>query len=358
MRVTVPRSLIVLVATLFSSYLIVLALYSLPQHFSSTNEPVLAGIAIYAIATAAVLVPDKRAGMPIWLAVFAVAIAVVLPLLVSSGLDPVRKGGNGYATWYVAAVGALMTITAVRRRPAFAWIGIGFLIVQTVLWAGPGALASIGVIGSASWVGVAHLLTNALAKAVRDSQRFAIAERGATEWQAAQEAHLNERQFRLGQTSVMALPMLRTVQQSRGDLTAAQRAECLHLEGAIRDEIRGRKLLNDAVREQVMLARRRGTTVTLLDEGGLDDLEESELDRILGALADALRRTTADKVIARTVPEGSDVGVTVVGLRSSDDGSASALGDSLGDEEIELWLQIPRIAAVGQDASAASVANK
>ena len=65
-----------------------------------------------------------------------------------------------------------------------------------------------------------------------------------------------------------------------------------------------------------MLARRRGTTVTLLDEGGIDDLDERELDRVLSRLALALRDTTADKVIARTVPEGSEVAVTVVGLRS------------------------------------------
>ncbi|WP_395638399.1 hypothetical protein [Pseudolysinimonas sp.] len=342
MRVTVPRPLIVLVAALFSGYIIVLGIYSLPFGFASSSETVVAALAIYALATVAILIPDKRPRMPIWLAAFAVAIAVVMPMLVTLVLDPNREGGNGYATWYVAAIGALMTITAVRRRPGFAWFGIGFLVVQTVFWAGPDGLASLGVIGSASWVGVAHLLTNALAKAVRDSQRFAVAERGAAEWQAAQEAHLNERQFRLGQTTVMALPMLRTIQQSAGDLTAAQRAECLHLEGAIRDEIRGRKLLNDSVREQVMLARRRGTTVTLLDEGGIDDLEGDDLDRVLGALADALRRTNADKVIARTVPEGSDVAVTVVGLRSSDDGSASLLGDSLDDDEVELWLEIPR----------------
>jgi hypothetical protein len=137
--------------------------------------------------------------------------------------------------------------------------------------------------------------------------------------------------------------MLRAIQQSGGDLTPAQRAECLHLEGAIRDEIRGRKLLNNAVREQVMLARRRGTTVTLLDEGGIDDLDDADLDRVLGRLAEALRTTAADKVIARTVPEGSDVAVTVVGLRTTDDGSASLLGtDSLEDDEVELWLEIPR----------------
>ena len=342
MRVSVPRPLIVLVAALFSGYIIVLGVYSLQGQFASSNEPVIVALAVYAFATFAVLVPDKRPRMPIWLAAFAVAIAVILPIIVALVVDPRREGGNGYATWYVAAVGTLMTITAVRRRPGFAWVGIGFLVLQTVLWTGPEYLAALGVIGSASWVGIAHLLTNALAKAVRDSQRFAIAERGAAEWQAAQEAHLNERQFRLGQTTVMALPMLRTIQQSAGDLTAAQRAECLHLEGAIRDEIRGRRLLNDAVREQVMLARRRGTTVTLLDEGGIDDIEGDDLDRVLGALADALRRTNADKVIARTVPEGSDVAITVVGLRSSDDGSASLLGNSLDDDEVELWLEIPR----------------
>lgn len=346
MNVPVPRPIIIAVAALFSSYHVILALYSMQKQdppYSSSPYFVFGGIALYGIGTIAVLIPDKRPRMPIWLASFAIGISIAVTLLVSGGLDPARD--NGYATWYVAAVGTLLTITAVRGRPGFAWAGIAFLVVQTVLWTGDvGKLAGLGVIGDVAWVGVAHLLTNALAKAVRDSQRFAAAERGAAEWQAAQEAHLNERQFRLGQTSVMALPMLRTIQQTGGDLTPAQRAECLHLEGAIRDEIRGRKLLNDAVREQVLLARRRGTTVTLLDEGGIDDLPEPELERVLGALADALRRTNADKVIARTVPEGSDVAVTVVGLRSSDDGSASLLGDSLDDDEVELWLEIPRTA--------------
>ena len=141
----------------------------------------------------------------------------------------------------------------------------------------------------------------------------------------------------------MALPMLRTIQQSGGDLPQRNAPSAFTSRAPIRDEIRGRKLLNDAVREQVMLARRRGTTVTLLDEGGIDDLESDELERVLEpARADALRGHDADKVIARTVPEGSEVAVTVVGLRSTDDGSASALGDDADDDEVELWLEIPR----------------
>ena len=140
--------------------------------------------------------------------------------------------------------------------------------------AGPAGLLSLGIVGSASWVAVSHVMSTALTKASKDAQRFALAEREATDWQAAQEAHVYERQFRLGQTSAMALAMLRIIQERDGDLTDEQRQECLHLEGAIRDEIRGRKLLNDAVREEVMSARRRGATVTLLDEGGIDDLSE------------------------------------------------------------------------------------
>ncbi len=341
MTIGVPRYLIIALAAVFSGYHLVLAGYSLTRDYASEPGAVIVGMVMYAVVTAAVLWPTREGRMPIWLASFSLGVAVALPPLITVVLDPTRPGGNGYATWYVAAIGTLMTITTVRLRPGFAWAGIIFLVVQTVFWAGPGALGTIGVIGSASWVGVAHIITNTLAKASRDSEQFARAEREATEWQAAQEAHLHERQFRLGQTSVMALPMLRTIRAAEGDLTPSQRAECLHLEAAIRDEIRGRRLLNDAVREQVMLARRRGTIVTLLDEGGIDDLTEPELDRVLGRLALALRETSADRVIARTVPEGSDVAVTVVGLRTVDDEAVTLLGGE-PDDEVELWLEIPR----------------
>ncbi len=192
---------------------------------------------------------------------------------------------------------------------------------------------------------VAYVIRRALTSAARDARRFSIAERETTDWQAAQEAHITERQFRLGQTSAMAVRMLETIQERGGHLTPAERVESLNTEGAIRDEIRGRKLLNDAVRDEVMDARHRGTTITLLDEGGLDELSESDLDRILGELAVAIRTTDADRVIARTVPEGSSVAVTVVGLYSPDE-HALALGQDSTDDgkDVALWLEIPRVA--------------
>lgn len=260
MNIGVPRYLIVGMAGLFSGYHLVLATYSLLRNIPFNDGPIFVAMALYAIASIMSLVPWGPTRMPIWMAGFNLAVAIALPLLVTHELNPAKN--NGYGTWYVAAVGTLMTITSTRRRHTFAWIGVIFLAVQSVLWAGPGSLAGIGVIGSVVWVAVSHILSSGMAKATRDAQRFALAEREATDWQAAQEAHVFERQFRLGQTSSMALEMLRVIEASNGNLTDEQRVECLHLEGAIRDEIRGRKLLNDAVRSQVMQARRRGATVT------------------------------------------------------------------------------------------------
>jgi hypothetical protein len=344
MNIGVPRYLIVGMAALFSAYHLVLATYTIdqPRH----PGPIFAAMAIYAVATVISLLPWGPVRMPIWMAAFNFAVVVVITLLVANELDFARPGGTGYASWYVAASGTLLTITSTRRRHTFAWLGIAFLVIHTITIVGPvgpAGLLSLGIVGSASWVAVSHILSSALAKATRDAQRFSVAEREATDWQAAQEAHVYERQFRLGQTSAMALTMLRQIEESDGDLTEAQRQECLHLEGAIRDEIRGRKLLNDAVRDEVMIARRRGATVTLLDEGGIDDLSDYELERVLNRLALAIHETNADKVIARTVPEGSDVAVTVVGLRSFADRESVALGqDSLEDDEVDLWLEIPR----------------
>ena len=347
MRIGVPRALIVTMAALFSGYHIVLGLYTIET--PADPVPVLAAMVLYALATTISLLPGQPERMPVWMAAINVVVCVLMTVLITPQLDPAREGGLGYATWYVAAIGTLLTITSTRRRHLFAWAGIALLVVQTIVWGGAGLLLSTGVIGSAAWVAISHILSRALAKASVDAQRFALAEREATDWQAAQEAHLYVRQFRLGQTSTMAVPMLETIQASGGELTEEQRRECLHLEAAIRDEIRGRELLNDAVRAQVMRARRRGAIVTLFDEGGLDGMDASDREHVLDQLAAAIGSTTARRIIARTAPLDSDIAVTVVGLTPVGDGSARDLGSAEEeddeDDEVDLWMEIPRPSA-------------
>lgn len=349
MRIGVPRALIVSMAGIFAAYHIVLGLYTI--EIPANPLPVLAAMVIYASTVTISMLPGQPERMSTWMAIVNVVACLAITLLVSSQLDLARPGGLSYATWYVAAVGTLMTITSTRRRHLFAWIGIALLVIHTFIWAGPdplaglGLLLGIGVVGSISWVAVSHILSRALAKASRDAASFARAEREATDWQAAQEAHLYERQTRLGQTGAMAVPMLQIIEQSGGELSDAQRQECLHLEGAIRDEIRGRRLLDDDVRREVMAARRRGVAVTLFDEGGLDELDEPSLDRVLATLADAIRSTSATRVIARTAPAESDTAVTVVGLTPAPSSLARELGENDEDDEddvVDLWLEIPR----------------
>ena len=331
--IEVPRWLLLVLGALFSAYHVILGIYSLAAPRSPW--PAIAALILYSAATVMSLWPAKRVRMPDWLAAFNLAVSIVLPLLVTSQLDPDAE--NGYATWYVAAVGTLMTITAARRQLVAAWLGVIALAVQTVIWAGPLALGGLGVIGSIVWVGIAHMLTTALASAARETRRYAQAEREAAAWQAAQDAHLFEGRMRLAHTNRIAAPMLRRIADRNGDLTDVQRGECRMLEAAIRDEIRGRMLLTDAVRSEVQRARERGATVTLLDEGGIDDLDEATRDRVLSQLAEALAGSHADRLIARTAAESSPVAVTLVGLIDADDP-----GDDTDDVEVEVWLEIPR----------------
>lgn len=341
--ITIPRYAIVALAAIFSGYHLLLAVYSLPA--VKNMAPDFAAMALYAVATTVSLWPSKSLRMPLWMGIMNTAVCIALPLLVAPQLDLHGTVGSDYSTWYPAAVGTLMVITSTRKRHFFAWMGVLALAVHTAVWAGFPALGTLGVIGSVVWVAVSHVLSYSLERIGTEARQFGAAEREAAEWQAAQEAHVFERQFRLRQTNRVALPMLRQIVSRNGDLTGAQRRECIYLEAAIRDEIRGRKLLNDRVRAQVMRARRRGISVTLLDEGGLDDLPHEDAQRVLNVLADAVKNSRSDRVIARTVPDGSRVAITVVGLNSAGGGDANGLVHSVeenDEDQVELWLEIPR----------------
>jgi hypothetical protein len=341
-KVSVPVWIATALAAVFSMYHLILAATSL----SSVREvaPVITCMVLYAAATIAAMYA-KGSALPIWAACFALATSFVTPVIVSAQI-PKSAISGGYPTWYVAAIGTLMVILAVRQRFAFAWIGVGFLVVHTIIWDGPGALGTLGVIGSLSWVAVATAFSYAMNRATRITRDFVRAEQETADWQAAQDAHVFERQFRLSQTTRMALPMLERIVAEGGDLTPEERTECLNLEQAIRDEIRGRSLLSDPVRHEVMELRRAGATVQLHDDGGLDDVEQADLYRIHTRLAQALRDAAgSDNVIVRTVQGGQEAAVTVVGLRLDDGASQSAalgIDDEDEDDSVVLWLEIPR----------------
>jgi hypothetical protein len=334
-----PRFLVIGLAALFSAYHLVLALSSISV--PREPAPVVVAMVLYAMVTALSLWAPASKRMPGWNAALNVAVGLVVSMLVLSQLDPDAK--NGYATWFVAAVFTLLVITVVRGQPVFAWIGVFVTVVSIGVWADPLALTTTGVIGGALWVAIAHALSVALVRAEQNAAQYARAGIKAAEWQANQEALLYERRHRLEQMDKLAAPMLRRIVASGGVLGPQERRECLHLEAAIRDEIRGRLLLTDEVRAEVMAARRRGVHVTMLDDGGLDALSEADRLVALAELVDVVDGIDADRVIIRTGTEDSDTAVSVVGLRDAgDDGTAAALGDEDDDNEVTLWHEIRR----------------
>ncbi|MDN3478282.1 MULTISPECIES: hypothetical protein [unclassified Curtobacterium] len=351
MRASIPAGVATGLAALFSLLHLVLAVTTLPGA-PSKAAPVIACMVLYAAATALALFV-RGPVLPVWVAWFALATAVVMPIVCSTVVD--LRVAPTYATWWIAAVGTLMVVLAVRQRGRFAWVGVAFCTVHSVSWAGLEALGELGALGNVIWLSVATGFAIAMSHATRITRDFVRAEQETVDWQAAQDAHVSERQVRLGQTTRMARPMLQRIIDTCGGLSDDERAESLHLEQAIRDEIRGRSLLSDDVRAEVMRLRRRGAVVQLHDDGGLDDLETVEQERVHAELAEALRRAyeaDADNVIVRTVPDNADAAVTVVGLRlDAAESESAALGtadeddDDGEDDSVALWLEIDRYAA-------------
>lgn len=334
----VPRFLLVGLAAVFSSFHILLGIYALDV--PESPSPAIVAMALYGAATVVSLTPSPSLRMPVWVAAVNLAAAAVGLLLVLTQLDPSQQ--NGYATWIVGAVGTLMTITAVRLRPWFAWAGIAVMVVAVLLWSRDlFALPALGVIGGPIWVAVAYATTQAISSSSRDARLFEQAEQRAAQWHAQEEAEFFERRVRLSQMNTLVAPMLRLIVTSDGALDAAARRECLHLEAAMRDEIRGRRLLDDRVRQEVLAARRRGVEVTLLDDGGIDDLDRTALARVTAVIAEEVGRTTADRVVVRTAQQGDDTAVTIVGLKG---GETDAAHDD-DEAELELWLEVPRSAS-------------
>ncbi len=332
--IAMPRAILVGLAALFSGLHIVLGISALDA--PDSPWPAVVAMVLYAAATVVSLAPSGRVRMPAGMAAANIAVISVGLILVLTQLDPGKQ--NGYATWIVGAVGTLMTITAVRQRPWFAWAGIALMLLAMLIWSrNILELPALGAIGGPVWVGVAHATSVAIARAARDARLLEQAEQRAAEWQAQEEAEFFERRMRLAQMNRRVEPMLRTIVTSEGALDDEQRRECLHLEAAMRDEIRGRRLLDDRVRTEVMLARRRGVEVTLLDDGGIDELDREDHARVTAAIAREIGGTTADRVVVRTAHDDETVAVTIVGLTATAESAAD-------DPEVALWVEVPRTA--------------
>ncbi|WP_067119369.1 hypothetical protein [Microbacterium sp. H83] len=272
--------------------------------------------------------------MPLWAALLALVSSAVIPALVTFSLDA-RTLTAPFATWYIGALGLLGIVCVVRRRFVIGWLIVVILIIASAAALGLVTALALGLVGSVMWVAVAHLLVMFWDRAVSDTERLAGIQQAVSAWHATQQVRQKERRLRTQFALAVAGPILSRAVAARGALDDDERLEARLAEGRLRDELRGADLLNDAVRDAIEDARRRGAVVTVFDEGGLDDVDEQRRAAIRDELALVLRGADAERWIIRAARDPLTA-VTVVGR--------AATGGTSDDDAVDVWREIPRTA--------------
>lgn len=275
----------------------------------------------------------RRSLLPKWAAVLALAAAVLVPNATWVAVAPESRL-DGFATWCIGGVAALLAIVMVRRRTWVAWIGLALLAVQSTLWIGLNDALALGVVGAVLWVAVAQLLTWLVDRAARDTAQLTELQRAASEWLASQEGMRRERRTQVQRALAIAGPVLTRTIEAAGHLGDDERRQARIAEEALRDELRGAALLDDDVRTALAAVRARGTIVSVLDEGGLEDLSIDERSAIRLQLAEVLTSAVSERLYIRA-SRHDEIAVTVVGRSASVD-------DNESDDSVDVWREIPR----------------
>jgi hypothetical protein len=280
--------------------------------FSYTNQGfALSALAIYIVAGFTSVLYYKSLRMPLPLALFNLVLALILPILINLSLDLSARGSH--ATWYVTGVATLMGINAVRQHKIIAWLGIVVLTTQVVLWGGIDFLFNSGLAGALGLVVAGHAIAVGLDRSAKEAASYLEIAKTTEAASAVDSAVRQERSKRSNETLVGVLPTLLKIRD--GHLGPRERNEAKLLEAELRDEIRGRALLNQALRDSVRAARSRGVEVVLLDEGGLEQLSEETREAYRARLATELDQIREGRVTIRA-PHQDRYKVTFVASRS------------------------------------------
>lgn len=308
--IRVPRWSVAILALLYASYHSWLALMS----FESYTNHVVAwlAISIYVATMLPSILFYSKGGIPTAQAIANFVAAGLIPFLVNSQLE--SWSTNVYSTWYVGGIGTLMAATAIRKQKAWAWAGLAVMTIQVLLWAGVDSFFRMGLPGAFLLVFAAHSISLGLVAAAKNVNSY-IAEKLQTEsLQAATTAARAERQSRIEKALLGALPMLKKISNASGALSDIEKTEARLLEASLRDEIRGRAFMNDAIQRTVRQLRERGIEVIILDEGGLDGTDPTERETLLNMAAMAISKVEGGRITLRA-PKGESWKITVAATR-------------------------------------------
>ena len=312
--IRLPRAAVIVFSLAFGVYHGALGILNIDHY----DKPwfVVAAVLLYLLALMVSLTDSPGLKLKNYKAACSLITAMLLPLAMAAA---VRAGHiDAHTTWYVAGVATLMAIIALRQHLMMAWLGVSVMTLQVLAWGGMSLLFSAGILGALMLVAAAHAAAITLAAtsmAVVDYREQALATAAAT---AAKSAARNERQLRVAKALDLALPFLNKIENLEGKLSEAQKREALGLEAQLRDQIRGRHFDSADLLTEIASARDRGVEVQVLDDGGLEQLEEGERKSILNAVAKQVAKVQTGKLVLRSVADEKWV-VTVTATRPGAD---------------------------------------
>jgi hypothetical protein len=304
--ISINRAIASLVPYIYALYLPVQSLF-LPG-FSTRYLEIIA-LVIYIYSATATLLFFRGLQLPRWQAFFNLGAALAMPPLVFAQRELIYDHGIG--DWLVMGTAVVLTATAVRQQARLALIGLAVLLTALIVQYGQAAITSVGLAGAIVFVLAGLAVSRGIARATRESENFRAKEIETRSKIAELEASSRERQQQLTQVLGVAVPLLSVIKDSQGPLSDDLRQSAKLVEATLRDNLRGRELLNRAMSNEIQRLRNLGVDVLILDEGGTQSLSAKEREELLSRAVDSLQVVTQGRVTIRS-PKGEDFRLTVV----------------------------------------------
>jgi hypothetical protein len=269
----------------------------------------IAALVIYVYTAGASLVFFKGLRLPRWQAILNLLASFAMPFLVvaqRNAIDDQSIGG-----WVVMGTAIVLSATAVRQQALCAVIGLIVLLSVLILQYGQAVLATGGLAGALVFVLAGLGVSRGIARATRESEQFRQKEVQSRSRIAELEVTSRERQKRLAQVLGTAVPLLSVIKDTKGPIAEELKQSAKLVEATLRDNLRGRDLLNQAMNNEVQRLRNLGVEVLILDEGGTESLTPKQRDELLNQAVEKLQVVTSGRVTIRS-PKAEDFKLTVV----------------------------------------------
>ena len=304
--ISLSRAVISLLPFIYAMYLPIQSIFV--PGFSSRGLEIVA-LAIYVYVSTVTFLFFRGLRLPRWQAWLNLAAAGLIPGLVILQRNEINDKSIG--AWMVMGTAIVLTATAVRQQARIALIGLGVLLGLLIVEYGLPGLTASGLAGALVFVLAGLGVSRGIARTTRETEKFRAIELESISRIAELDAAAKERQQRLAQVLGTAVPLLSVIKDAKGPIDEELKQSARLVEATLRDNLRGRDLLNSAMSKEVQRLRSLGCEVLILDEGGTASLTSAERDALLRKAVDALQIVQSGRVTIRS-PKAEEFKITVV----------------------------------------------